>query len=212
MQCSHGVTVIVFARRPRPGQVKRRLAHALGASYACALYARLLARTLAVVAASGVRRRVLMPATAADCRYFRRRLSVSGWQVRAQIRGDLGQRMAAALASALAAGGPAVLIGSDLLDIRATDLTTACAGLCGGTEVVLGPAADGGYWLIGLRRARADLFAGMRWSVPDVFAQTLARCAGAGLRPLVLPCRRDLDHARDLLRGRARLPARSGQT
>ena len=201
---AHDVMVIVFVRRPRAGQVKRRLAHALGARRAARLYHRLLARTLAVVRACGPARCVLMPAARADSGYFRKRRPAAGWQVRAQCHGDLGQRMAHAMAWATSSGTPALLIGSDLIDIEVADLRAAAAALAAGVELVLGPAADGGYWLIGLRQACAQLFMQMTWSGAGVLAATLARSHDVGLSVQLVSRRHDLDRAADLLRGRAR--------
>jgi len=197
-------TLIVFARRPRAGAVKRRLARAVGARRAAALYATLLARTLALAEASACVRRVLMPAAARDLRWFRTRLAPRGWQVRAQCPGGLGRRMERALGSALAGGQPAILIGSDTLDATAADVARAARALDGVAEAVIGPAADGGYWLIGLARPVPGLFAELPWGSAEVGARTVHRLVAARVVCLRLPPRHDLDRGRDLLRaGRA---------
>lgn len=199
--------VIVFARRPRAGRVKRRLAHAVGRRRAAALYARTLARTLAMVAALRGVRRELRVADGRDLAWFAR-LRRAGWQVGAQRGRDLGARMAAALAVPLAQGAPVLLLGSDLRDVTAADLVRARDALVAGVEVVFGAAADGGYWLVGLRRPCPELFEAMTWSTPRVLATSLARARAAGRTVEVLSPRRDLDHGRDLLRGAppARMP------
>lgn len=197
-------TVIVFARRPRGGRVKRRLARAAGRRRARRCYARTLARMLDEVEALRGVRRVLMPAAAADVAWFRARLRGRPWQVRAQARGDLGQRMASALSAALARGGHAILVGSDILDGAAHDLAQACGALAGGAGVVVGTARDGGYWLIGLAAPCAVLFHGMPWSTAAVSALTVARARAAGRRVATLAPRHDLDHGRDLLGAAAR--------
>lgn len=200
-------TLIVFARRPVAGKVKRRIARVVGGRRAAALYARLLARTLAVAAPAGYSRLLLMPSQAGDCAWFRSRYGRAGWQVKAQVRGDLGRRMAQALESELARGRCAVLIGSDLADVCTGDLRAARRALAGTADAVLGPAQDGGYWLIGLGRVVPELFAGMRWSTPSVGAITVQRLTVAGCRLAVLATRHDIDSARDLrtaaLTGRA---------
>lgn len=192
-------TLIVFARRPRAGAVKRRLARAVGRHRAAALYATLLAHTLTLAEASGCARRVLMPAAADDVRWFRALLAPRGWQVRAQCTGTLGRRMERALDSALAAGQPAILIGSDMLDATAGDVARAARALAGVAAAVIGPAADGGYWLIGLARPLPGLFADLPWGGPEVGARTIERLVAARVVCLRLAPRHDLDRGRDLL-------------
>lgn len=89
-----------------------------------------------------------------------------------QGRGDLGQRMRRAL---MATPGPSLLIGSDIPGITRTHIARAFVAL-GTAETVIGPATDGGFWLVGLkhpRRAPKSLFADTRWSHPDTLADTL---------------------------------------
>lgn len=192
-------TLIVFARRPRAGAVKRRLARTLGGRRAARVYAQLLLRTLTLAAGAGYERLLLMPAAAGDRAWFCRRYARRGWRVRAQCAGDLGQRMAAALAGELAAGRCAVLIGSDIADGQVSDLRAARRALIEArADAVLGPVADGGYWLLGLSRETAGLFDAMHWSTATVAADTRRRLDLAGQRTLTLPCRHDVDSARDL--------------
>lgn len=193
-----GCALVVFARRPRAGRVKTRLARDLGAARAARIYRALLERTLLEAEAAPVGPRILMPAAPGDLAWFRRHYGPRGWRVRAQRPGDLGRRMALALAAAFSHGGPAVLIGSDVADFRASDLAAARAALAAGAEVVLGPALDGGYWLVGLARPTPGLFAPQAWGRGGVCAETLRRCARAGLSCVVLPPRRDVDTAGDL--------------
>ncbi len=192
------VTLIVFARRPRAGRVKRRLARAVGARRAAALYAQTLAATLAAAARVRGVRRVLMPATRRDLAWFRRRYAARGWRLRAQAGGDLGTRMQHALEAEMTHGRAALLLGSDLLDVTSADLAAARDALAAGAPAVLGPAADGGYWLIGLTRRCPRAFLGMPWGTGTVLERTLATLREAGLEPALLPLRHDLDHARDL--------------
>jgi glycosyltransferase A (GT-A) superfamily protein (DUF2064 family) len=91
-----------------------------------------------------------------------------------------------------------VLIGSDLPELEASDLSAAFTSL-GHRQGVLGPALDGGYWLIGLRRPEPELLAGIAWGSDQVLEQTLAAMARRGLEPELLTRRGDLDWARDLL-------------
>lgn len=190
-------TVILFARRPDPARCKRRLARALGGRAAAAVYTRLLARALAAVTHSSCRRPVLACAAPDEVDWFRGRLGARGWRVWRQGSGDIGARMHHALARALATGAPAVLIGSDIADVRARDLRRAFEALHAGADLVLGPAADGGYWLIGLARPAPGLFRDMPWSTAAVAHETLARARAAGLVGVVLPVLHDVDRPRD---------------
>jgi uncharacterized protein len=103
-----------------------------------------------------------------------------------------------ALCASLARGRPAVLVGTDCPDLDA-DYLCASASALEANDVVIGPAADGGYVLIGLARD-ADLFSGMAWSTPQVFACTRERVALQGLRMHELPERFDVDTADDYAR------------
>lgn len=118
----------------------------------------------------------------------------------AQSGGDLGERLFRCCAAALAAAPAVVVVGSDQPELEKSRVEEAFELLEGGREVVLGPSADGGYYLIGLRRAALDpaLFAGVAWSTDQVFAQTAARCRAAGFEPAVLPVGHDIDTPADL--------------
>ena len=197
-------TLIVFARRPIPGRCKRRLAHAVGPRRAARLYAATLARTLAEVERVAHVRRVLLAVTAADAAWFRVALHGRGWLVGRQAAGDLGCRMERALTGAARHGRYALLIGSDMLDVDAADLAAARDVLRAGRDVVLGPAADGGYWLIGVRRSCPALFVDMPWGGSTVCRKTRARAAAAGFTLGEVAARHDLDRGRDLVRRRPR--------
>jgi rSAM/selenodomain-associated transferase 1 len=114
--------------------------------------------------------------------------------------GGLGSRLQRQLQRAWREGaGQVVLIGSDLPTLALGDLELAFAGL-NSAPLVLGAAADGGYWLIGLSRpAAAELFCGIPWGSDQVLAATLAAAARLGLAPLLLEVRSDLDRPADLL-------------
>ncbi len=195
-------TLIVFARRPLPGRCKRRLARAVGPRRAAHLYAATLARTLAAAERLAKVRRVLLAVTAADAAWFRVALHGRGWHVARQTAGDLGQRMDRALAGAVQRGRYALLIGSDVLDVDAADLAAARDALLAGHDAVVGPAADGGYWLIGVRRPCPALFVDMPWGSGTVCQQTRARAAASGLALAEVALRHDLDRGRDLVRRR----------
>lgn len=192
-----GDRLIVFVKAPRPGSVKTRLAAALGAETAAQLY-RLLAdeeirRTAPL--GRGYRRTFLFAPAGAGA-------EVAAWlpgeELQPQSEGDLGQRMARAFADAFADGARrVVLIGTDTPRVSEAHVCRALT-LLDEAELVLGPAEDGGYYLIGLMRPRPELFAGMAWSTPSVFAATLERAAQLGLSVRLLEPLADVDTLEDV--------------
>jgi rSAM/selenodomain-associated transferase 1 len=187
----------VFAREPVPGRVKTRLVPALGEDGAAAVYRVLLQRTVAAACATAVERRELwldrrpadgdglFPATPCDL------------VTRVQANGDLGARMATAIADGLRASARVVLIGSDCPELTPAYLAQAFAAL-DRRDVVLGPTHDGGYILVGMTHPHPALFADMTWSTPGVLAATRERLRRAGLGWHELPPRADIDLPRDL--------------
>jgi len=188
--------LIVFARAPEPGRVKTRLAPLLGERGAARLYARMLEQTLRTASAAGVGRVELYCAGGIRSPYFRdiqERFSV---RLRSQGRGDLGERMYRALRR----HPGAVLIGSDCPALRSTDLRAAVRELHAGVHAVLSPAEDGGYALIGLRRAARSVFDGVAWGGPEVLGQTRARLRRLGWRWRELRTVWDVDRPEDVAR------------
>jgi rSAM/selenodomain-associated transferase 1 len=193
----------VFARAPVAGEVKTRLIPALGARGAARLHARMVEHTLAVAsqAACELPARLQLWTAGEDPEGWlaaqARRASAS---LRRQPPGDLGARMRAATGQALATGAWPVLVGSDCPARAAGDWQLAFAALHAGHDVVLQPAQDGGYTLIGLAREAPTLFEDIAWGGPDVFARTCARARSLSLRVACLPASWDVDRPADLAR------------
>ena len=187
--------VVVFARAPVPGRAKTRLIPALGAEGAAELAARLTEHSLRAAKAARLGPVELWGAPDASHRFFAECARRYGVALRPQVRGDLGSRMH----RALAAGTPAILIGSDIPAMTAAYLRAAARAL-GRADVVLGPAGDGGYVLIGMNRAQPSLFRGMAWGGRSVLAQTRRRILRAGLRAQELAPLFDVDRPEDLAR------------
>ena len=177
----------IFARLPVPGKVKTRLIPALGEEGAARLYARLLALTVEVARESGLDFELRV--TGGEIGAFQG-LFGNDVPVVDQGDGDLGARM-------MRVEAPALLIGSDCPGITAP-LLRAAAGALEDRRVVLGPANDGGYYLIGYREPVPFLFEDMEWSTPKVLPETLARLAARGHGPAILPELADIDTAEDL--------------
>jgi rSAM/selenodomain-associated transferase 1 len=195
-----GCRTLVFAKAPRPGRVKTRLHAVLPPGDCAALHARLVRLTL-----DKLTRTRLCPVElwcAPDCgdAFFRDCRHDYDLELREQSGDDLGQRMHNALRRSLETCDAAVLVGTDCPSLSRADIDTACGQLLAGTDVVLGPASDGGYYLIGLRQPRRALFTGIAWGRGEVLAQTLARARQQALQVHLLPRRDDLDTPADYRR------------
>ena len=178
---------MIFARWPEPGKVKMRLAADLGNEEAARIYRRLLDHTVAVACSSGLA--VELRVTGASPVEFAEVFG-PGITVREQGEGDLGERLARV-------EGPAIIIGSDLPGLTA-DLLGQAASRLQTHEAVIGPAKDGGYWLIGFRENLPWLFSDMAWSTPAVLPETLTRLKTHRIAPAMLPEMSDVDEAADL--------------
>lgn len=190
-----------MARWPAPGRCKRRLAASLGAEPAALIQGRLTAHTLAVARglAPGLGVELVLAVDGLANRAARRWGAALGVdRCLLQGPGGLGVRMQRQFQRALAEGAESVvLIGSDLPRLESGDLLAAFGALRNGAAV-LGPARDGGYWLIGLRRPDPWLMGGIAWGTSLVLEQTLALMAQRGLEPVLLSEHGDLDRSIDL--------------
>lgn len=200
--------LLVFAKEPVPGQVKTRLAAAVGAERAAAVYRELTAVTLAHAAeARGkgvVGRLELWCAPDARSPYFAELAAAHGATLYRQREGDLGARMAAAIADALTRAPAVLLVGTDCPAIDSGYLARARAALTR-HDAVIGPADDGGYVLIG---ATCPLsFSEVRWSTAHAHGDTIACLERAGCRWASLPERWDVDDAAGLARWEAQRAA-----
>jgi rSAM/selenodomain-associated transferase 1 len=191
--------LLVFVKAPRPGFVKTRLAAVLGSELAAAFYRAMAERVIVAVsppAGTYDRAFVYAPADGFD------ELApwIGGDAGVAQVEGDLGARMAGAFDWAFARGASrVVLVGTDTPEVSSADVTAAHEALRG-NDLVLGPALDGGYYLIGLRAPAPVLIERMSWSTTTVLDETLARAEAADLRTTSLPLRGDIDTLDDLRR------------
>jgi rSAM/selenodomain-associated transferase 1 len=185
----------VIAKEPVAGLAKTRLVPALGTAGAARAAAAMLADTLAAVRASGAEPWLCFTPNAARQRLGR---LAPGFRLLAQAAGDLGDRLAACLADLLAAGVDRVaIIGADTPHIPQASYRRAFAML-DEADVVLGPALDGGYYLVAAKAARPELFVGVPMGTEMVLAETLARAASDRLIVALLPPLRDLDRVEDL--------------
>jgi rSAM/selenodomain-associated transferase 1 len=179
--------LVIFTRFPAPGLAKTRLIPLLGADGAARLHKRLTERAVAEAQATGLRLQVRT--TGAPPEAF-------GWlgdlDFVDQGEGDLGARMARVFAE-----GPAMVVGSDIPGMTAAHLLRA-ATLHERHELVLGPAEDGGYWLIAMKRLLPELFAGIAWGASEVLAETRRRARLLRVHSADADTLRDLDMPYDL--------------
>lgn len=196
------VEIALFVRPIVPGRVKTRLVPTLGAEGAARLYAAFVRDTLKVSRGIAGTRLVLW--VAGDPRHasFDAIDPRGAMERRPQPDGDLGERIRVALAEGVTRSGAALAVGTDAPTLPAGYLALARESLAL-ADVVLGPAVDGGYTLIGVRASvneasRAALFRGVRWSTPHAFDDTLRRARAEGLAVAFLPPWYDVDDAQGL--------------
>lgn len=193
--------ILVFARAPRAGVCKTRLIPALGKAGAAHAQQRLAESSLRTAARSRLAPVELHAAPDARHGFFLRARRRHALQLRRQSGRDLGARMAAAMQKALRSARGVIVIGTDCPALDEPYLRRACAALRD-HDVVVGPAADGGYVLVGARRHRPQLFAGIAWGGPRVLAMTRQRLRRLGLDWVELPALWDVDTPRDWRRAR----------
>ncbi len=188
-------TLFIFLKEPRPGRVKTRLGREIGMIEAAWWFRHQAARLIRCMGRDPRWRTVLAVSPDRDG------LASRVWPARLprwpQGPGDLGDRMGRVLRAM--PPGPVIVIGADIPGLRPAHVAEGFR-LLGRYDAVLGPAPDGGYWMIGLKRAAravpARLFSGVRWSSPDALADTVASLAplDVGFAATL----RDVDEAADL--------------
>ena len=200
---SEPARLCLFARAPVLGAVKTRLAQAVGDEAALAAHEELVRAALNQLGHVPGLRSQLWIAGATD--HARVLEWARTWQLEVfpQQGLDLGARMCDAIETCLAAGVPGLVVGTDCPDIGANYAQQAARALRD-HDLVLGPAEDGGYGLIGLRVAAPEIFDDMPWGSDRVFGETMARARQRGLTSVVLDTIWDVDDAAGWARFQAR--------
>jgi rSAM/selenodomain-associated transferase 1 len=198
--------LVLFARVPRRGRVKTRLARRIGAEAALLLHRALvrdaLRFTVAAARASGA-----APVVAWDGRS-----PAFGPAAIRQGPGNLGTRLRRVVRRLLGRGaGRVVVIGSDSPAAPRRGVRRAFSLLHKGADVVLGPAEDGGYWLLGVRADRPEIFRGIAWGTRSVLRRTVARARARGARVHLVDESWDVDRPSDLDRLRRALGGRASR-
>jgi hypothetical protein len=187
--------IVVFGRIPTPGRVKTRLASAIGDSAAAEVYRLLLDHVLAEACAAAPTVTLALADAPSENDAWR---PPAGVKIEIQHAGDLGARLLKSFARHFSQGAETViLVGSDLPGLAARMLADAASALTR-VPVVLGPSADGGYWLVGQRRPGHDLFTGVPWSSPEVLHATRRRLLELKVAHEELRTLRDIDTLSDL--------------
>lgn len=200
--------LVIFARAPQFGRVKRRLARDVGTAAATHFYRAALGRQIKAMARDPRWTVWLFVTPDTEVRHPAWRGAVPPQRVRPQGHGDLGQRMLRPFQTL--PPGPVILVGSDIPGMRPCHIAHAFR-LLGRHELVLGPASDGGFWLIGARRRRPlprGLFAGVRWSTAHALADTRAKVPTA-ISAGEADTLDDIDTTDDLRRLQLRRPVRA---
>lgn len=192
--CMSDKLLLLFVRNPELGNVKTRLAATIGPEKALAVYVQLLHHTRLVTQQLPVAKRVC---------YAGKVVQHDLWpelyyQKRVQPDGDLGAKMEACFAAAFAEGYTSVvIIGSDCLQLTQEIIQQAFEVLQQ-QEVVIGPATDGGYYLLGMNQLHTTLFRNKRWSTAHVLPDTLQDVEHLNLSAYLLPPLSDVDNQEDL--------------
>jgi len=189
--------LIVFVKAPRPGLVKTRLGAVIGAETACDAYQALVETLLFRLSAlQNVELKFAPDDAAGEIGMWLK----AGWRSSPQTAGGLGEKLVGAFDDAFELGNErVVIIGSDCPYVTAEDCEQAFAALAN-HDVVLGPATDGGYWLIGLSCRQPTLFFDIHWSTGTVLEETLAVARRENLKVKPLRELSDVDTVADLAR------------
>ena len=166
------VSIAILAQAPIPGFAKARLIPAIGAHAAAVLQERLTGRTVATALAAGIGPVTLCCEPDATHDTFLKMVARMKITLRPQPQGDLGARMLAAVAGS---AGPVLVIGTDCPALTEAHLRSAASALREGNDVVLIPAENGGYVLVGLRKAQPTLFSNVAWVKSTVLADMRTR-------------------------------------
>jgi rSAM/selenodomain-associated transferase 1 len=186
--------LVIFVRNPILGQVKTRLAKDIGDELALAIYLQLLQHTLEITRGLSFRKFIYYADEVSDYDLW----SVPGYTKRKQHGNDLGERMLNSFKELFEQSfNRIIIIGSDCLQLQTENLQEAIA-LLESNVAVMGPASDGGYYLLGLTKLYPELFVNKPWSTDQVFAKTIDDFNNLGISYALLEELSDIDDITDL--------------
>ena len=187
--------LVIFVRNPISGQVKTRLAKDIGDERALEIYQQLLQHTLEITRSLSFRKFIYYADEVSDYDLW----SVPGYTKRKQNGNDLGERMLNSFKELFDQGfTQIIIIGSDCLQLKMETLEEAIA-LLESNNAVIGPARDGGYYLLGLTKFYPELFINKPWSTDKVFAKTIEDFIDLGISYAFLEELSDIDTVADLI-------------
>ena len=204
MSLTTSFSLLIFSRYPTPGEAKTRLIPALGTEGAAQLHQQMTEAAIATAQATDLfnpknGRNITVHFTGAELKKFQTWLGPELQYLAQPLGGDLGQRMASAFNTAFTLGRKHVIgIGTDVPELTSEILDQADQEL-DHHDIVLGPAADGGYYLLGMSSFTSELFANIDWGTEHVYTQTVAICTQLGLKISALQTLNDVDRPEDLI-------------
>nr|WP_299072815.1 TIGR04282 family arsenosugar biosynthesis glycosyltransferase [uncultured Allomuricauda sp.] len=192
MNAKKNLLLIIFTRNPELGKCKTRLASKIGDEAALKIYIFLLKHTVSITQNLNVQKRLYYSEEVWDTDIWGNTI----YQKKLQKGGDLGLRMLDAFQDGFKSGyEKIIIIGSDMYDLSQRDLETAFLKL-DNHDYVLGPAEDGGYYLLGMTSLKEELFQDKLWGTEAVLPSTLDNLKGENL--FELPLKNDIDHYEDI--------------
>ncbi len=195
-----GGALLVFTKAPIEGQVLTRLISDIGSRRALEVYEELLTRTLNTALKAGFSSLQIWISGDIKHSYFKSFKNQNSVTLHEQKGKDLGERMFNAFDIALSQHAFAVTIGCDCPSLECSDLTAAKEYLEKKMDIVVGPAVDGGYYLIGLRNNHEKVFSDIKWGQQNVFKDTCTNIESLNWELGLLERRWDVDRPADLLR------------
>lgn len=192
--------LILFSRAPEAGKVKTRLIPALGKQGAAELQQRMSRHIIDLVFQAQFTNIEIQCQPDSKHDFFTHLLNDYCVELNAQNGDDLGQKMAHAMQQALSQHNYAIIIGTDAPALSKEYIRQAFEQLRSGIDVVLGPAEDGGYVLIGCSSFKAEIFKNISWSTEHVYKQTLKRIIDCDMTYHELDMQWDVDRPQDLYR------------
>jgi len=190
--------IIVFAKTPEPGTVKTRLIPDYGESFATELHCAMLWHSLTVITQAEICPIELWCSPNINHPFFHSCVDVFNLTLHEQQGENLGEKMRDAFDQVLATANHALIIGTDCPYLLKTDFMSAMNKLIEGVDVVISPAEDGGYVMLGQSIAVPLLFEKIDWGSSSVLAQTIEQIQTAELTSFMLSKKRDVDVADDV--------------
>ncbi len=189
--------LLIFAKTPAKGKVKTRLIPGIGEEYSTRLYEELFHHTMNIALESDVNEIQIWCSPSRDAACFQNYDRYNNVSLYIQQGNDLGDRMFFALNKVLNHFDACVLIGCDCPDLMSTDINRACV-LLEHSDVVLGPAIDGGYYMLASRKSSSRLFENIEWSTASVYKKTVTNLSNLGWGWQQLRTLSDIDETSDL--------------